>query len=141
MKTSSYSSSSLAKKLGVKEGYVIKTINQPERYLQLLRDLPRVEQKNRSSKNIDLIHFFTDKLSELRNVLPTLKKQIKPEGIIWVSWPKKKSKVVTDVTEDVIRREALATGLVDVKVCAVDDIWSGLKLVIPIKDRKTKKHG
>ena len=67
--------------------------------------------------------------------MPGLKSRIKPNGIIWVSWPKKASKVPTDITEDVIRNFALQTGLVDIKVCAVDDIWSGLKLVIPVKDR------
>jgi hypothetical protein len=68
-------------------------------------------------------------------MLPQLKAQIKPEGIIWVSWPKKTSKVITDITEDIIRNYAISIGLVDIKVCAVDEIWSGLKLVIPVKDR------
>ena len=65
-----------------------------------------------------------------------MKNEIEPDGIIWISWPKKASKVTTDITEDIIRDLALANGLVDIKVCAVDEIWSGLKLVIPVKDRK-----
>jgi hypothetical protein len=68
-------------------------------------------------------------------MLPKLTRQIKADGMIWVSWPKKASKVATDVTEDLIRNSALKIGLVDIKVCAVDEVWSGLKLVIPIKDR------
>jgi hypothetical protein len=68
-----------------------------------------------------------------------LKNEIVPNGMIWISWPKKSSKIRTDVTEDVIRHLALTNGLVDIKVCAIDDIWSGLKLVIPVKDRKTDK--
>ena len=67
--------------------------------------------------------------------LPELKYQLKPNGMIWVSWPKKSSKVVTDINENIIRDYALQIGLVDIKVCAVDEIWSGLKLVIPVKDR------
>jgi hypothetical protein len=68
-----------------------------------------------------------------------LKKEIVPNGMIWISWPKKSSKVITDITEDLIRQLALANGLVDVKVCAVDEVWSGLKLVIPVKDRPVEK--
>lgn len=83
----------------------------------------------------DVIHFFTKQQDEFLTMLPQLMKQIKPEGMIWVSWPKKASKVVTDITEDIIRNFALEIGLVDIKVCAVDETWSGLKLVIPVKDR------
>ena len=79
----------------------------------------------------DFIHFFTKQKDEYLNSLPELKGQIKPNGIIWVSWPKKASKVATDITEDIIRNFALQSGLVDIKVCAVDEVWSGLKLVIP----------
>jgi hypothetical protein len=74
-------------------------------------------------------------VEEFINTLRLLKDEIKPNGSIWVSWPKKASKIVTDITEDIIRNYALKIGLVDVKVCAVDEIWSGLKLVIPVKDR------
>ena len=82
-----------------------------------------------------LIHYFVTRAEELRKDIPALKKEIVPDGVIWVSWPKKASKVPTDITEDVIRNLALANGLVDVKVCAVDETWSGLKLVIPVGHR------
>ena len=80
--------------------------------------------------------FFTDQRSQLETELPRLKKRITQNGMIWIAWPKKASKVPTDLTEDVIRDTAIALGLVDVKVCAVNEVWSGLKLVIPVKDRK-----
>jgi len=83
----------------------------------------------------DFIHFFTQLKDEYLANLPLLKQLLKPDGMIWVSWPKKSSKVITDITEDIIRNYALEVGLVDIKVCAIDEIWSGLKLVIPVKDR------
>ena len=78
----------------------------------------------------DMIHIFTRSAAEVDQALPILRDMINPDGMIWVSWPKKASKVPTDVTEDLIRNRALADGLVDVKVCAVDAVWSGLKLVV-----------
>ena len=83
-----------------------------------------------------MIHFFTKKKIELSSHIETLIKKIKQNGMIWISWPKKVSKVPTDITEDVIRDIVLSTGLVDVKVCAVDDTWSGLKLVVRKEYRK-----
>ncbi|HYD21827.1 MAG TPA: DUF3052 family protein [Flavipsychrobacter sp.] len=131
-----YSGTPLAKKLGVKDGNTIRLINEPEYYFQLFSDLPEdIDVSGDKKKPKDLIHFFTKEEKELRKLLPTLRKEITQDGMIWVSWPKKSAKVETDITEDVIRNYALEIGLVDVKVCAVDDIWSGLKLVIPIKDR------
>ncbi len=87
-------------------------------------------------KDIDIWHFFTTSAIELETTLPKMQKAIKQDGMIWVSWPKKASRVPTDMTEDVIRKVALPLGLVDVKVCAVDEIWSGLKLVIRKELRK-----
>ena len=84
----------------------------------------------------DFIHFFTKDSLELEKGLLQFKDEIKQNGMIWVSWPKKTSGVPTDITEDVIRNFALGIGLVDVKVCAVNEVWSGLKLVIPVKYRK-----
>ncbi len=131
-----YSGTPLAKKLGIKSGFHISLINAPEYYLQLFTDLPAdLYFENNEALTIDLIHFFTKNRDEYETLLPGLKKRIKPNGIIWVSWPKKASKVPTDITEDIIRVFAIQTGLVDIKVCAVDDTWSGLKLVIPVKDR------
>lgn len=132
-----YSGTPLAKKLGIKPAFRIKLINAPDNYMQLFTDMPAelyLEDDEVSKK--DLIHFFTRQKGELLTRLSILKAQIKPGGMIWVSWPKKASKVITDVTEDIIRNHALRIGLVDIKVCAIDETWSGLKLVIPVKDRK-----
>jgi hypothetical protein len=132
-----YSGTPPAKKLGIKSGFRIKLINAPDHYIELFTDLPTelyfddtpVSQK-------DFIHFFALNKDALLIRMPLLKEQIKAEGMIWVSWPKKASKVITDVTEDLVRGTALKSGLVDIKICAVDETWSGLKLVIPVKDRK-----
>jgi hypothetical protein len=134
--TAGYSGTPLAKKLGIKSGFKINLINAPEYYLCLFTDLPAdLYFENKEDVKIDFIHFFTKSADEYKKTLPDLKNMIKPNGIIWVSWPKKASKVETDITENIIRDFALQTGLVDIKVCAVDEIWSGLKLVIPVKDR------
>ncbi len=131
-----YSSTPLAKKLGIKPGCRLKLVNAPTHYFGLFADMPDKVQVAESPKPpFDLIHFFTKDGKELYDLLPVLKAEIVPNGIIWVSWPKKAAKILTNVTEDLIRDLALKTGLVDVKVCAVDDVWSGLKLVIPVKDR------
>jgi len=133
---SGYSGTPLAKKLGIKQGFYITLINAPDYYFNLFTDLPAELHVNDDAINKkDLIHFFTKQKDEYVSILPRLKDQIKSNGIIWVSWPKKASKIVTDITEDIIRSYAIQTGLVDIKVCAVDEIWSGLKLVIPVKDR------
>lgn len=135
-KPAGYSGTPLAKKLGIKGDFHIYLINAPEYYLCLFTDLPaNLYFENNKDAKVDLIHFFTKSKDEYQSVLPQLKTRIKPNGSIWISWPKKSSKVPTDITEDIIRNFALQTGLVDIKVCAVDEIWSGLKLVIPVKDR------
>jgi hypothetical protein len=134
---SGYSGTPLAKKLGIKSGFNIRLINAPEHYLSLFTDMPTdVCFVDQPGSKLNLIHFFTKSYDELFEILPVLKDQIAQNGIIWISWPKKASKIVTDITEDKIRDLAFETGLVDVKVCAVDETWSGLKLVIPVKDRK-----
>lgn len=131
-----YSGTPLAKKLGIKGDFHIGLINAPEYYLCLFTDLPaNLYFENDKDAKIDLIHFFTKSQEDYKSILPQLKERIKLNGSIWVSWPKKSSKVATDITEDIIRNFALQIGLVDIKVCAVDEIWSGLKLVIPVKDR------
>ncbi|UII23373.1 DUF3052 domain-containing protein [Fulvivirga ligni] len=131
-----YSGTPLAKKLGIKSGHFLRLLNQPAYYHELFNDFPDNVNFEELNGRADIIHFFTQNAYELMEQLPLLKGEIKQNGMIWVSWPKKASKVPTDVTEDVIRDLALKIGLVDVKVCAVDDVWSGLKLVIPLKDRK-----
>jgi len=133
-----YSKTPLAKKLGIKEGFIIRLVNAPENYFDLLTDMPenvRITDSTKEKKN--LIHFFTKEMSELNKILPKLKREILPDGSIWLSWPKKSSGVQTDVTENLIRNTGLQSGLVDIKICAVDETWSGLKFVIPVKDRQT----
>jgi len=93
----------------------------------------RILTDKKTKKN--LIHYFTKQAKDLYKDISFLKSEIEANGMIWISWPKKASKVPTDITEDVVRELALTKGLVDIKVCAVDEIWSGLKLVIPVKDR------
>lgn len=135
--TAGYSGTPLTKKLGIKAGFHIALINAPEYYFQLFADLPTdLHIVNEISNGHDLIHLFVKDKRAYLDVLPNLKDQIKQNGMIWISWPKKASKMVTDITEDIIRNEALQNGLVDVKVCAVNEVWSGLKLVIRVKDRK-----
>ena len=130
-----YSGTPLAKKLGIKEGFRISLLHQPEYYFNLFTDFP-TEVKIINKSKVDFIHYFVKEEKQLIKDISKLKNAIEQNGMIWISWPKKSSKVETDITEDVIRNIALRNGLVDIKVCAVDETWSGLKLVIPIKDRK-----
>jgi hypothetical protein len=133
---SGYSGAPLVKKLGIKDGFRIRLVDAPTHYFDLFDGTPpgiRVLEDKRIKK--DFIHLFATDASGLRAELAGLKNEIEPNGMIWVSWPKAASKVATDVCERVVREAAIAVGLVDVKVCAVDDVWSGLKLVIPVKDR------
>jgi hypothetical protein len=126
-----YSATPLSKKLGYKAGFRACVKSAPDHYLEIIHPLPaNVAISNRFQKDVDLCHFFTMSRSKLESELPKLLGIIRQNGMIWVSWPKKASKVPTDITENVIRSTALPLGLVDVKVCAVDDVWSGLKLVI-----------
>ncbi len=137
MKTAGYSATSLAKKLGIKAGFTIKLVKPPDYYFELFTDLPDeidIEQDRNTGK--DFIHLFAKDASDVGPGIKDLKREMKQNGMIWVSWPKKSSHVQTNITEDLVRDKALKNGLVDIKVCAVDDTWSGLKLVIPVKNRK-----
>ena len=126
-----YSGTPLAKRLGFREGSRVKLSNPPTGYDRLVTPRPDdVVLSTNIRKQIGIWHYFTRSARELERELPRMRAAIDQNGMIWVSWPKKASGVVTDVTEDVVRRLALPLGLVDVKVCAVDDTWSGLKLVI-----------
>jgi len=137
MKTTGYSGTPLAKKLGVKENHLIKLINIPDYYFNLFSDFPKeVRIATKEKSNIDFIHYFSTTEAALTKDIPTLKKQLVADGMIWISWCKKSAKIPSDITEDIIRDLALKNGLVDIKVCAIDEVWSGLKLVIPVKDRK-----
>ena len=135
MQPSGYSGTPLSKKLGIKEGFIVSVFNQPDYYFDLFADLPQIKITKDKKIKKDLIHYFVTMEKEIVKNINDLKEQIVQSGMIWISWPKKSSKVETDITEDVIRNIALKNGLVDVKVCAVDEVWSGLKLVIPVKNR------
>jgi Protein of unknown function (DUF3052) len=132
-----YSGTPLAKKLGIKAGSRVHAIDAPADYAQLLEPLPEGVTFVRTLRGqVDLIHLFTTEADDLAERLADYRPRIVENGAIWVSWPKKAAKVPTDVTEDVIRALALPLGLVDVKVCAVDATWSGLKLVIRVENRR-----
>ena len=139
-----YSGTPLLKKLGYKPGQCGLLIGVPRSLRQDLhfpdfawgRSVDGPDAVPDDPPPLDVVHLFTRERDALEAGLPRLRALLKPAGMIWVSWPKKASKVATDVTEDVIRDLALSIDLVDVKVCAVDHIWSGLKLVIPVARRK-----
>ena len=135
-----YSGTPLGKKLGFRNNFKVRIIHAPDNYFDLLTDFPKtiqIIQDTHIKKN--LIHYFSKNAEEFYSMLPELKSEIESNGMIWVSWPKKSSKIYSDLTEDFIRNYALKIGLVDIKICSVDDIWSGLKLVIPVKHRKILK--
>lgn len=126
-----YSGTPLAKKLGVKAGAEVFVVEEPEGYRDWLAPLPEdVTLVTRASKSTDLIHLFVTSKKKLETALRSYRRQIKPDAMVWVSWPKKAAKLETDIVEDTIREIALPLGYVDIKVCAVSEIWSGLKLVI-----------
>ena len=135
MKTG-YSGTPLAKKLGIKEGFSVFAVNAPNDLEQLLAPLPNdVEILQDPRSHVDLIHLFTNSRDELFRRLAECVRLIKQNGTIWVSWYKKAAKMPTEITEDTVREAAFPLGLVDVKVCAVDEKWSGLKLVIRKENR------
>lgn len=126
-----YSGTPLAKKLGISEGSVVVTTGAPPNYAKMLAPLPAgVKITSRFTASADVFHLFMTDRKALGDALVRLRERIKPDAAIWVSWPKKTSKVPTTITEDTIRELCLPIGLVDIKVCAVDETWSGLKLVI-----------
>jgi hypothetical protein len=126
-----YSGTPLAKKLGIKSGSEVLSVGVPDGYLKLLEPLPEdVQFVSRISESTDIIHLFTTQKAELEKALKTYRDKIAPTAAVWVSWPKKSAKVPTDITEDTVREVALPLGFVDIKVCAVDEVWSGLKLVV-----------
>lgn len=128
----------LLQKLGIKENFSIHLINAPLNYAELLEDpLPKgVTVVNKLAKDpVDFVHFFTNNINEFEARIPELQSQIVQNGMIWISWHKKSSKLNSELTEDIIRNTALALKLVDVKVCAVNEIWSALKLVIRLSHR------
>jgi hypothetical protein len=132
-----YSGTPLVKKLGIKPGCRMVVDQGPDDYVTMVSPLPEgVTFVPPRSRKVDVVHLFTREAEELAAKLEKYRHQIVDNGVIWVSWPKKAAKVPTDITEDVIREVAFPLGLVDIKVCAVDDVWSGLKLVIRVENRK-----
>jgi hypothetical protein len=126
-----YSSTPLVRKLGFTEGMRVHYANAPPQFEALVGDLPHgVRVLKRPGDGLDLAMLFVTQRAALARGLARLQPKLRPAGMIWVAWPKQASKVPTDITEDVVRDVALPRGLVDVKVCAIDDVWSGLKLVV-----------
>jgi hypothetical protein len=126
-----YSGTPLGTKLGIKAGSEIYFVNSPDAYLKLVEPLPEgVKIASGLSKSTDLIQIFTSSKAELSKALRSYRAKSKPTAVVWVSWPKRSSKMPTDITEDTIREVALPLGFVDIKVCAVTEVWSGLKLVV-----------
>ena len=131
MKTAGYSGTPLAKKLGIGPGATVLLVDAPDALRAWLAPLPpEVRFAKRLSATTDVVHLFVTTQAQLGKQLARLRKSLRSDAALWVSWPKKAAGVKTDVTEDAIRALALPLGFVDVKVCAVSEVWSGLKLVI-----------
>ena len=136
-----YSYTRLIQKLGIKPGAALTVINPPSHYAKLLGRLPEgVHLETGLKRACQFVHVFTKDRDELKKYLVRLRSTLADTGTIWISWPKKSSSVETSVTENVIRDLALPLGFVDTKVCAVDETWSGLKLIIRRANRKTTKN-
>ena len=137
MPTIGYSGTPLVKKLGFKSPLKLWVVNAPEEYNSWLGELPAdVKLITKAKPPLDAAHIFVTESFELNALLSRLRNELKQDGFVWVSWYKKSAKMPTDITEDVIREIALPLGFVDVKVCAVSEQWSGLKLVIRKSERK-----
>ena len=149
--TAGYSGTPLAKKLGIKEGMTVMTVDAPPNYQELIGPLAKgtelfgvsedtLANARVSASGIDIVHLFTNTRDGLFKAVSEAKKMIKQDGTIWVSWYKKAAKLPTEITEDAVREAAFPLGLVDVKVCAVDEKWSGLKLVIRKENRTSMQQ-
>lgn len=131
-----YSKRSLVEKLGIKGGYKVHFANAPKNYRETLGSLPENSTVEKSlDGRCDFIQFFATEKSALETAFPKLRKHLAVDGSLWISWPKGAAKVKTDLNENVVREVGLKNGLVDVKVCAVDEVWSGLKFVFRLQDR------
>lgn len=135
MKTAGYSGTPLHKKLGIKSGHRAWFSGAPSGYEDALQEAGAFEVAKKLANDLDFLHFFTASRTTLAREMPKLRGSLKSEGMLWISWPKKASGVATDLDENVVRTIGLKAGLVDVKVCAVDETWSGLKFVYRLKDR------
>lgn len=136
METAVYSGKSLSSKLGINEGKKISVINAPPHYFSLLGELPAVNISKSLKGKFDLIHIFCDKAVDVKQKIEQAIKHVSSAGTIWISWMKQSSGKKTVLNENIIRNIGLESGLVDVKVCAIDEKWSALKFVFRLKDRK-----
>jgi hypothetical protein len=131
-----YSGTPLAKKLGIKENFRVALLHMPDDVRsELHHALSNCQIKNLKSTDLDSIFLFVKSRAALEYELLPAAKALAPAGMLWISWPKKSSGMASDLTGDIVRQSGLDAGLVDIKVCAVTDLWSGLKFVIPVKDR------
>jgi hypothetical protein len=137
-----YSGTPLAKKLGFREGFRVGFVNPPRGFRQELGALPGGVKISvaRLPKPLDLILFFADSQQILKQEFPRLAQNLEANGMLWIAWPKKASGISTDLSDNSVRQIGLDAGLVDVKVCAVNDIWSGLKFVYRLEDRKSRQR-
>ena len=134
-----YSGKSLAEKLGFKSGQTLGLVNAPIGYAAMIgSSLKQMQLVDPPKAPVNVLHIFVMTAAEARKQIKKARTLVADDGMVWISWPKKSSGWKTDVTEDTIRESALANDLVDVKVCAVDDTWSGLKLVVPVASRAKK---
>jgi hypothetical protein len=135
-----YSETPLAKKLGIKEGFRVGFVNSPKGFKKELGSLPAEVKVSVGSlpKPLDLIMLFTNSERTLKMEFGILAEKLNVNGMLWIAWPKKSSGVSTDLSFDIVQQTGLRAGLVDVKICAVNEIWSGLKFVYRLKDRKSR---
>jgi hypothetical protein len=132
-----YSGTPLVKKLGIKPRSSMYILNAPTDYFDWINPLPEeIDIKKKLSGKLDFIHLFVKDQKSFKANFSKSQKCLKDDGMLWISWPKKSSRIETDLDENIIRDFGLEEGLVDVKVCAVDETWSGLKFVVRVKDRK-----
>jgi hypothetical protein len=131
-----YSGTPLVKKLGIKEGFRVALVGAPDRFQSELEDLPHgVSFVTSFQEQLDFVLFFAKTRAELTRNFSRLAAKLQPAGMLWIAWPKRTSGVASDLSDGIVREIGLDAGLVDVKVCAVNEIWSGLKFVIRVKDR------
>jgi len=138
MATAGYSKTPLFKKLGIKEGFLIQVYNTPKKYLDFFHEFPEgveIANSDQEKESVDFIHIFATTEVALSEAFSLARPTLKKNGILWISWPKKSSKIPSEIDKNFVRNYGLENGLVDVKVAAVDNDWSGHKFVYRVKDR------
>jgi hypothetical protein len=137
-----YSGTPLPQKLGIKPNYRVALLHTPDDVKAELQDaLATCQFVKPAGGGLDFIFLFVKSRAALEREMPPAAHALAPAGMLWIAWPKKSSGVATDVVENIVRDTGLAVGLVDIKVCAVTEVWSGLKFVIPVKNRPKTKSG